>query len=396
MRLSPIDHIFTGKDAYSIQFVFFYRDLPPIADLQNSLDLALKKFSPLSKVLKKENDTYFLTENSKIRIEEINKSDLAFPKLENTDQLNDHCLKIDASVGKSLMRVQLCTYNDGISLTLNISHCLVDGYSYFMFFQYWANVHKCIEMCGKLSDDLLEFSPVIDRSILCPDESEWVKSNEDVSKGGLSLSNKRSFGEITNSKIEIVKVSRDLVKRELAKASEFSAKRFSENDILTVILLKKFVEIWNQSGDLIELRSAFDFRRVYKKISRLYFGNAVSIASANISYDDLYKLENFELAELVRCSTSSIKEGQIKLELSALEKFRMDNGLESCQRFHVANPDRGYLFTNLSRMPVQSLSFGQDAPVNVYPLVPGPRTFVIMASKEDYIVRVTYPLHSRL
>ena len=203
------------------------------------------------------------------------------------------------------------------------------------------------------------------------------------------------MGKFEDNKFEIFRVSKNKIKEELITASHHSAKRLSENDILTIYLLKNFVKKWNKAGDRIQIRSAFDFRRVYRDVGRLYFGNAVSIAATDLSFEDVFEKQVWELAELIRDSTSEIRKERILSDLAVLEKYRLENGVQSCQNFHVAHPKFGYLFTNLSRMPLNALNFGLGAPESAYPLVPGPRTLVIMDGGSDYLVRVSPPMDNK-
>ena len=196
MRLTPIDHIFFGKEAYSIQFFFKYEKLPTVDKLQVSLDKALEKFEILKKRLTLKEDTFYLEKQHSIHIESIDCAEKYFPDIGDTASLKDHNLVVNALENTPLMRVQVSRFKDADGLTLNISHCLVDGFSFFMFLSYWANVHRDLTETGNVKPETLLFSPDFDRSLLCPDLNIQNIDDFEIEAGGLAIEGRRNFGEV--------------------------------------------------------------------------------------------------------------------------------------------------------------------------------------------------------
>ncbi|MGB5583864.1 MAG: hypothetical protein WBO93_09755, partial [Gammaproteobacteria bacterium] len=79
MRLSPIDHVFTGEQGYSIEFLFFYQERLALKQLKSSLKNASKKFYPLTQILEERDDTYYLIDGRGVDIEFLDCNDKDMP-----------------------------------------------------------------------------------------------------------------------------------------------------------------------------------------------------------------------------------------------------------------------------------------------------------------------------
>lgn len=390
MRLSPIDHVFTGEQGYSIEFLFFYQKRLALKQLKSSLKKASKKFYPLTQILEERDDTYYLIDGKGIDIEFLNCTDKDMPSSTDLHGLLPHYLPLRSTPGNPLFRAQLCHFKNGSTLAVNVSHCLVDGFSYFMFMSYWASLAKT--PLTRVFDylKLKLFQPQFDRSLLCPsDLPKSVSKIELSTKTGCIVGAERSFGDFKQNKFEIVRYPKEEIQEDVARANSQSQITLSAHDLITVKLLREFAKKWNSEDDVLNVTSAFDYRRVHKYLKRFYFGNAVLGTYTQINFKDLYNKEVWELAEMIRSTTSSINHESAVDSLRYLEKFRLENGTKSMANIHVSHPERGFLITNLSRVPVASLDFGAGAPFQIVPMTMAPRVFIVMSDEKDYIVRVS-------
>ena len=390
MRLSPIDHVFTGEQGYSIEFLFFYQERLSLKILESSLKRASNKFFPLTQILEERDDTYYLIDGKGVDIEFLDCTYKDMPSSTDLDDLNPHYLPLRSTPGNPLFRAQLCHFKNGSTLAVNISHCLVDGFSYFMFMSYWASLTKT--PLTKVFDylKLVLFQPQFDRSLLCPSDLPKSASKTELSiKTGFIVGAERNFGDFEQNKFEIIKYPKAQIHEDVARANSKSKITLSAHDVITIKLLRRFAKILNSEGDVLNVTSAFDYRRVHKDLKRFYFGNAVLGTYTQINYKDLYNKELWELAEIIRSTTSSINHEKAVDSLRYLEKYRLENGTKSMAYIHVSHPERGFLITNLSRVPVASLDFGAGAPFQIVPMTMAPRVFIVMSDEKDYVVRVS-------
>jgi hypothetical protein len=390
MRLSPIDHVFTGEQGYSIEFLYFYQKRLAIKLLRTSLKNASRKFYPLTQILEERDDTYYLIDGKGVDIEFIDCTDKDMPSTTDLAALYPHYLPLRSTPGNPLFRAQLSHFKNGSTLAVNISHCLVDGFSYFMFMSYWAGLART--PLANVFDylKLKLFQPQFDRSLLCPSDLPKSVSKMDLrKKAGCIVGAERSFGDFKQNKFEIVRYKKIEIQEELARANSQSQVTLSANDLITVKLLREFAKKWNSANDVLYVTTAFDYRRVHRDLKRFYFGNAVLGIHTQINFKDLYNKEIWQLSEMIRSATSSINQERAVDSLRYLEKYRLENGTKSMANIHVSHPEKGFLITNLTRMPVASLDFGAGAPLQIVPMTMAPRVFIVMSDRKDYIVRVS-------
>lgn len=393
MRLSSVDHVFVGEQGYSIEFMFYYKHKLDLKKLRSRLKVALKKFKFLNYTLSKDGQAQHLVFKEASNIDFLDCLDKELPQLDNLQQLTKHYIEVKSVENQKLFRVQLAHYKNGSTLAVNISHCLADGYSFFLFMGYWAQLCRTRKTQWIQYLKLMLFKPQLCRKVLSPSKHpSSVSELEVMEKTGLFYGPKRDFGSFEENPFEIIKFSKAEIMEELSVHSPKSKMRLSLHDIICVRLLRMFAKKWNSPGQDVFVSSAFDYRRVHSGLTKLYFGNAVMVAAAKMTFEELYEKQVWEIAEKIRRSTSSIKEKNAQESLAYLEGFRREHGLEAMERFHVAHPSQGFLITNLSRVPLNSLDFGGGAPFQTIPLVPAPRTMVVLTDKTHYIIRVCAPL----
>lgn len=165
--------------------------------------------------------------------------------------------------------------------------------------------------------------------------------------------------------------------------------RLSHHDFLCVELLKIYAKKWNKSGDTLFVSSAFDYRRVHPKLGPLFFGNAILATFTEIKFDELYNNNTLFVAQKIRAATASVNEEKVLDSLKYIEAYREKMGLKELEKLHVAHPQNGYLITNLSRAKLNHFDFGQGAPTDILPLVPGPRSLAVLDGGTDYLIRVS-------
>lgn len=378
--LSPIDHVFTGSGAYPIQFVFAYDHRLDAERLKASLAEVLAAFAPLRSQLQHVNlYSYGLQESDKGYT--FNEDRLATePDLENPAVLLELNDQVETLPGEPLMRVKLSHGPVRSYLAVSISHAVADGYSYFFFMSAWASQFRG------------EKFPIPDhrRELLIPAEDQLLKETVTPQfasdEAGFFWGEKRVGIKDQLFKWTVLPFTTARMKEILREASAGTDLALTENDALCAYLWRQLSE--GATGDRF-LSCPFDYRRIHPSLSPLYFGNAVRTTALKLSAAELQIQSLAETAVQVRRSVRSINLEAVQKSLVIYESLRRQHGLSAMEELHVVEPDRGLLITNLSRVPLQSLSFGGTPPYTARIATPTARTGAVLPTPTGIEVHLT-------
>ncbi|MFC1543567.1 acyltransferase, partial [Candidatus Neomarinimicrobiota bacterium] len=134
--LSPIEHFFTGRGAYPIEFVFAYQGTIDTGQLRSSLNEVLEHFPPLrSHLVKISDNAYGLSPAPDGLSFQAVESSLAFQDAADCSVFLDPVRSVEE---EPLTRIRLTRTPAGSVLGVSISHAVADGFSYFHFLSAWA------------------------------------------------------------------------------------------------------------------------------------------------------------------------------------------------------------------------------------------------------------------
>lgn len=381
MRLSPVDHVFTGVGAYPINFLFFYNGKIEADKLKTALEKALEFFVPAASRLER-------TEKNTLSFKATSQYGWNFqktstrPDMTQLEHMSQFFKSAKSTEGENLLEVTLTHFAETSCLGVSLSHCVVDGYSYFMFLGAWSKIMR----------DLKFVPPDLNREKLIPTEIQSFVLSEDViyKATGFDFAPVSRPDDHSDIQWEVLDYSEAQLKSLYAETSQQSSLRLSLNDVLCADLWKKLVNRYQKADQELSFSCAFDFRRTFSAIGPLYFGNAVRGASFRMDFDKVVTTETAKIAEKIGSTVRSISEGDVVSSLQCLEQIRLTQGLDSLTRFHVANPHTGFLFTNLSRLPLLDIDFGVGAPVDFRILTPARRTAVILPLSNGLRVQIAH------
>lgn len=393
--LSPIDRVFLGEGAYPVQFLFYYENNLELETLQSSFERIRHLFWPIScGRLKRENGSVRCYASAdQISVDE-KVCDEPLPKFDSPKELAAYAIDID--LHDRLAAIKIFQFPKGSLLSVNIAHCLVDGYSYFYFLLLWAATTKYKRnIVAKMWTTLIK-RPIHNRSLLSTqlpskaipyDEQalrRWIFENT-----GLSLSSQRQACTLENSQWSMFILTKDQI-RESASESFSNPKELgvSWHDLLSAIIWKRTVQDWPSGSDQLMFSSAFDFRRVSHRVNQRYFGNAIRACGIIVEKSAVETENIVSLAKRIRTSIDRIDDQQVDRTLQSLSSLWKTHGEDAAAKMHVADPDCGLLVTNLSRLPTGQLDFGTGSPQAVIPMTPAPRTAVVTSSPEGFCIRV--------
>ena len=124
-------------------------------------------------------------------------------------------------------------------------------------------------------------------------------------------------------------------------------------------LLKRFYASIPLTDDgKIIVRCPVDYRNIYSRTTKNYFGNAVKDAVAFFNPEDIEKLSLGAIATEILHAISSVNEESIHKSLNCLDRLCLQNGVDIFES--VGCP--GLLVSNLSKFPMDKIDIGLGAP----------------------------------
>jgi len=354
--LGPADYIFTGAGSEPITFAFHFRNpLDPDA-LRKSLSGTLGSFPPVQGGLAQSSENAYAFHLAENALElETRDSDLPFAE---SRALFRYLSPVESRVGHPLARISLTRTPDGSVLAASISHALVDGFSYFHFLTSWARVCRGEQF---LPPDLSREGALFAEE----DGGEPVDAAVLLDRCGLHLAGSRSTQSGAAAREERIPLSSGELKALLEQANrDRPGVPFSENDVLTAWLWQRFLPRWiEEPGDhQTWVTCPVDCRRIFKALPRRYFGCALCFASASVSLGRLRQAPLGELASCVHDAVRRVTNDFAALSMSTLGLFRRQHGPAAMENLHLTHPRHGMVVTNLTRMPLRDLDFGNGAP----------------------------------
>jgi NRPS condensation-like uncharacterized protein len=356
ISLTPVDYLFTGTGAHPLTFALSYKENLDPAVLRRCLDETLKHFPTLSSKLRRasEHNYVFQTEDDSLSFETL-KSSFSFEELKDVRQI---ITPVRSKEKEPLTKITLTQTPKGSVLAVSISHALVDGFSYFHFLSSWARICK--------GQPILK--PSLQREQLLQsitDHEKPITFNYILAHCGLFYGQKRHELGTDPIREERIFISREVIRSHLEEAKQKYEIPFSENDIITALLWKKYILLWSdgKNNPTTYVTCPFDFRRSLRELSKTYLGCALCFATASIDFEGLVKASLGDLAILVRNAVGKVNRDYILGSLQALEILRRQNGLVAMEKVHLRHPQHGIVVTNITRLPIRDIDFGTGPPV---------------------------------
>jgi shikimate O-hydroxycinnamoyltransferase len=402
--LSPIDHVFTGRGAYPLEFVFAYGGPLDVERLSSSLRKTLALFPAVgSRLVLLPEGAFGLGPSEDGCSFEAVASGTSFG--DSVDR-TAFVAPVETIPDQPLARVRLTRTPDGSVLGVSLSHAVVDGFSYFYFLSAWAQTFH-----GRPVPP-----PWLDRGLLQPVEPPAGPRRSSASGRARGLASVPSRSESLGMKDvregcglfldgrrpaiprDRLRWTRRVFPRAelsalLAEAQSECPVRLSHNDVVAAWLWRRHVPEWAGPGEETAFLSCpVDLRRVWTGFPPGYFGCAVALANATIEGERLAGATLADLARRVRDAVAGVDESSGRRALAVIDRLRRQEGLAGLERLHVVHPRAGLLVTNLSRLPVRGIAFDAGPPVAYDILAPAERCAVVLPAEDGLDVRVCLPV----
>ena len=381
LPLSAIDHVFTGRGAYPLEFVFAFDGAIDAGRLEEALRRAIDAFPAASSRLVRGRGRYGLETGPLGCVLEVAASEVGFDDAPDRARF---VAPVEAREGEPLTRLRLTRTPSGSVLGVAMSHAVVDGFSYFHFLAAWSRAFRGEPFPAPSHERARLVAPALDLAAL---DAEAVREG-----CGLFLDEPRAAVRRESlSWTRRVFPAAEL--RELHEAAQAECPaRLSHNDVLAAWLWRERASRWIAPGEARAFASCpVDVRRLLPGFPPSYFGCAVALASASIESERLASAPLAVLARRVRDAVAAIDASAMARSLGTLEAVRERLGLEALERLHVVHPRAGLLVTNLSRLPVREIVFDVGPPVAFDILVPAERCAVVLPAADGLDVRVCEP-----
>lgn len=399
MRLSPIDHAFTGRDSYAVEFLMVFPYRLDAGRLRAALAKTVGHFWPIQADLigsDRPGGAYELRRSSRALSLEVRDGGSVLPNIQNPKELAGFSDPVHTVPGESLAKFCL-TYVGGSSVFVaNISHALVDGYSYFFFLRMLATYYRESMMSIAYWKNAW-IKPDLDRSKLQPSEAEApqiaktaVDPEEFFRRTGFSYGATRTLPALAHARWEFMRFPAAEVLKHLG-GQPSTQERLSKHDIVTALLWKRVAQEWHESDDLLACSSAFDYRRVHGGLSPLYWGNAVRGTTTRLSRNDIVAMSVTDLASRIRQATRAINRDAVLDALTYLNDVRRVFGAGVFASAQIAHPKVGLLVTNLSRIDAKNFDFGGGPPTQIIPLTAAPRAAILLSDGDTIVARLGLP-----
>jgi hypothetical protein len=401
MPLSPVDHIFVGRDAYAIAFLLYLAEPLEPRRLERALAQTVRKFWPVGARLVAPTETptvaplAFASSRASLDFAEL-PARATLPDFTDPAALAEFAGPAASEPGLPLASFRLARVGAGSVFVATLSHAVVDGYSYFFFLSTLAALYRReLTSLGYWQRRLLR--PDLDRRQLRPRIAVTAAAAAPLdpenfySRTGITLAEERRMPPLADSRWEFVRFARSELEAALAAARLATGEKLSAHDLISARLWKKIAAEWHDHDEALEISSAFDIRRTHPAMSARYFGNAIRATVLRLSRAEVLECPVARLAQRIRGATRALTPAAVQDALACMEETRVAHGAGVFQRMHVSHPHRGFLVTNLSRVPLAALDFGSGPPRRLVPLTPAPRSAIVLADGDGLVARLGLP-----
>jgi NRPS condensation-like uncharacterized protein len=383
LSLLPIDYVFIGNGAYPIEFVFFFDYQIDDARFKTALDKVLRQYYLLCSKLKKVSLSEYQLEpaDDGFVFECVNATTAGF-----SSSPYIYLNSVNTVENEPLGKIKLTKTAEGSVLGVSISHIVADGFSVFYFLSQLTRAYQGKEI----------FSPEIRRdwfSVQRRNVEKKISSEEMITLTGFSGPLPRK--DISRDKVvwEHTTISSAQINQMMQEVAAGYSGHPTRYDVVAAYLWKTYVPKWqgNKLPDKAYITIPLDIRRFSGMVSANYFGNGACLAVGKMPYKKFLKAGLAELVQCIRAAINNVDKDYLYNALNVLEAYRRDEGLEKMHELHVTNPVSGIMVTDLSRVKLDGLDFGQGQPRSFIPVTPTPRGTIIFSAQDGLRIDICYP-----
>ena len=278
----------------------------------------------------------------------------------------------------------------GSLLSVNVSHAIADGYSFYYFLSSWAAA------CRGESFQLPDHSQSLLNRLVQHSRVERTKGNSsDLSELEFSFPFLEVGTDPTTRRVETLRFDGAAVLAEARDAAdEIARNKITENSVLTALVWQTYARALAAEGGELVLACPIDFRRISSELSPSFFGNASAPALLRLEREQVLAEPVTRLAALISDAIRRCDELTLARYIVAIDDLRRARGLDATDRVVLVDPRNGLIVTNVARFPLPPIDFGSGPFKQEFTPINYAGTAVIV-SGEDSTVKVRLSLPER-
>ncbi|MBX9766523.1 MAG: hypothetical protein K2X47_04550 [Bdellovibrionales bacterium] len=392
LALSDIDSVFLGLQPVPIQMAFFFPGTLSLEPLEDALNSIFPSFWPLLGTIGISSDgkpeVYLGKSHPRVKIAVKEFPQFQWSSKMDLNALSQMGLKRLSTSETPLFSAQLTRIQGGQILGVSMSHALVDGYSFFFFLEQWSRQSRGLSPA--IPNHQRERHTGIKAKSLFLDE---ITKKEFTDATGFFFQSDSSENKKKNPFLdpsstfdwETLEISQQELQEITEALSPDDGIRRSLNDVLCEFLYRKY------GPEQGTLTVPVDVRRLSPRLKETrgaYFGNGIRPVTLQVRQPD----PPGSIAHQVGVEVRKLRIEKVDATLNFLASLESRDGASPFQKFKVMDPDHGLLITNLSRLPLETLIFGNLAPSDLRILTPMVGAAVILPRATGAFVQISKPL----
>ncbi|HEY0790561.1 MAG TPA: SDR family NAD(P)-dependent oxidoreductase [Chthoniobacterales bacterium] len=392
LALAPVDYLFARRREYTIQVLFYFERHLDFARLRSGLRQVSEAFYPVNaRLVRHGKNKYRLREcTDEPDFEEfICGPDVPVPDQERPETFQPFEVGLEPQLpSEKMARFRLFQLPNGSLLSVNVSHAIADGYSFYFFLSSWAAACR-----GEVVP-----SPSHARNILRQMARRYKAGKHGRNpmdlKGRGSLFSMLDAGDNEPTRrMETIWLDAAAVlagaRREAAPALR---DKLTENGVITAWVWQTYARSLPSTVGDLSLACPIDFRRLSPKLSPSFFGNAVAPALLRCPYEQVVNDSVAGLAAMISEAVRQCDHRTLMAYNAAADSLRRSEGLDALRRAALIDPRNGLIVTNVARFPLPPVDFGTGPFTRELTPVNYPGTAVIVAGTDSTVkVRLAYP-----
>ena len=378
--ISPVDMCFVNG-RYPIEFVLFY----PYRIHPKALQKALKKIAALFwpafgvytngrikslSELEDPEDDWWKEETVDANFD-LAKEYEHLHTTYGTDYLKSLQHSKNFTTPSRLWRFKLIHFLNGTMLIPSLNHLAGDGYSYFYLLSTLAALYR---------NRKLPFASLVIGKLFKPRLTRTTDKNFQVPN-----ENMEGYLPDENLTVEFIEFKKTEIRQKALHASEQSGLRVSTNDILCAIEVISLLGSQSSANSAnFHLVIPIDVRRGVLEYGKKFFGNGIMVLKIPFSSAEIADSTIESIAIHIRESFPDVNDESFNL---FNEKLIQWIDTRQYEKLFPYDPKTDCLVTNLSRIPLKALNFGDGPPSLVAPTTIGRGATLVLSNQDSYILR---------
>jgi acyl transferase domain-containing protein/acyl carrier protein len=391
LALAPLDYLFVGPRRFAIQVLYYFEPHLDFSRLQAGLRSVGQAFYPINSHLVRHREEYFICECSDEPdfAEVLCDARAVLPEQDRPETFAPFQVLFDPlQPEEKLAKFRLFQLANGSLLSVNISHAIADGYSFYYFLSSWAAACR-----GE------SFSPP-DHSRRLPNplgRRSLVEQAKDSSNGLSEVHVSFPFLEAgidpTTRRVETLRFDgASLLAEARDIADEMTRQKITENSLLTALVWQAYARALNTETRELVLACPIDFRRLSSELSPSFFGNASAPALLRLEREQVLTESVPRLAALISDTIRSCDERTLARYQVSIDELRRARGLDATARLVLVDPRNGLIVTNVARFPLPPIDFGAGPVKGEFTPINYAGTGVIVSDKGSSVkIRLSLP-----